>query len=420
MKPERLSKAFLLISAVFVIISGCYNPSKISYFNISSSYEEQSKNFDFKFIAYNFSENQVNIYCKFNTRGLLFIKHKTKNFFFAKYQIHYELYDVNEPKILLDSATLHYSDTTDFNQSVEIADSFPVMTNKPSNLILAYKFTDLNKNYDVNGFLNIDKTNEFSRNNFLLKDNENNPMVVNYVNKDQNFKLTLNNKNTGKLFVSYFKQEFPQAEPPYSINTSAKFNIVRDSLFELQLSEGTTEPMVLNDPGIYFFQTDTNQKEGFSVFRFYTNYPKVTTAFQMLNPLQYITTRQEFEDMANSKNLKLSIENFWLDKAGNSDRAKEIIRLFYNRVQDANTYFTSYKEGWKTDRGMIYLIMGPPLKVYRSAQNETWYFGEDRNMLSVVMTFNKTPDKFSDNDFTLERGVEYKDAWYNGVESWRK
>jgi GWxTD domain-containing protein len=415
----KVKKTYHLLF-IIAILSGCYNPSRISYFNISSSYEEQSKSFDFNFCAYNFSENQVNIYYKFNTSGLLFIKHKTRNFFFAKYQIRYELYDVNEPKILLDSATFRYMDSTDFNRPNEINVSFPVAVNKAANYIVAYQFTDLNKHYEVNGFLNIDKTNEFSRNNFLLKDEYDRPLVKNYVDNGQIFKVLLNNKQKEKLYVSYYKQEFPLAEPPYSINTYIDRKVVRDSLFVLDLFDGSTGTIVPNDPGMYFFQTDTNQKEGFTVFRFYANFPKVTTPVQMLKPLQYITTKQEFSDLVNSKNLKQSIENFWIDKSGNSDRAKEMIRRFYNRVQDANIYFTSYKEGWKTDRGMIYLIMGPPLRVYRSATNETWYFGEDRNMMSVTMIFNKTPGRFSDNDYIMDRGIEFKDAWYRGVETWRK
>jgi GWxTD domain-containing protein len=197
-------------------------------------------------------------------------------------------------------------------------------------------------------------------------------------------------------------------------------SIVRDSIFVIDLQNGSSGNLLLNDPGIYFFQTDTNQQNGFSVYRFYSNFPLVTTPIQMLGPLQYITTKQEFAEMVNSKNTKSAIDNFWVKMTGNIDRAQELIRLFYNRVQEANVLFTSYKEGWKTDRGMIYLVLGEPYRVYRSATNETWYYGEDRNMLSVTMVFEKSTSRFSDNDYTLDRGVEYKDTWYNGVESWRK
>ena len=40
------------------------------------------------------------------------------------------------------------------------------------------------------------------------------------------------------------------------------------------------------------------------------------------------------------------------------ERAKELIKNYYGRLQHANLFFTSYLEGWKTDRGMIFMIFG--------------------------------------------------------------
>ncbi len=420
MRSGKLHQTHLIFSIFLLIISGCYNPSKISFFNISSSYDDQAKNFNFSFCAYNFSVNQTKVFYKFNTAGLLFMKHKTKEYYFSKYQISYELYDLNEPKILLDSATFRYTDSTDFNSPREITDSFLVNTSKSANLVLAYQFTDLNKKYEVKGFLDIDRSNLYNRNNFMLTDVNHLPLVENYVNKGQELSLFCNDEQKEKLYVSYYKKDFPLAEPPYSMNVSNNSSITRDSLFVLTLKGGSASNIILNDPGIYFFQTDTNQTEGFSVFRFYNNFPLVTTPQQMLKPLRYITGKQEFADLTNSKNIKSAIDNFWIKNTGDKNRAQELIRLFYNRVQDANAYFTSYKEGWKTDRGMMYLVLGPPVSVYRSANNETWYYGEDRNMMSITVVFTKNTGKFSDNDYSLERNIECKDAWYRGVESWRK
>jgi GWxTD domain-containing protein len=348
------------------------------------------------------------------------MKHKTKDYYFSKYQISYELYDLKEPKILIDSATFRYTDSTDFNSPRDITDSFVVNINKSANLVLAYQFADLNKKYEVKGFLDIDRSNLNNRNNFLLTDENHFPLVENYVNKGQKFSLFCNDEQKERLFVSYYKQDFPLAEPPYSMNGSNNSSITRDSLFVLTLQGRSPGNIILNDPGIYFFQTDTIQTDGFSVFRFYNNFPLVTTPQQMLKPLRYITSKQEFADLTNSKNTKSAIDNFWIKNTGDINRAQELIRLFYNRVQDANAYFTSYKEGWKTDRGMMYLVLGPPVSVYRSANNETWYYGEDRNMLSITVVFTKNYGRFSDNDYSLERSIECKDAWYKGVETWRK
>ena len=57
------------------------------------------------------------------------------------------------------------------------------------------------------------------------------------------------------------------------------------------------------------------------------------------------------------------------------EQAKELIRIYYNRVFFSNYYFTSDREGWKTDSGMIFIVYGPPNTFYKSEDEEKWgYF----------------------------------------------
>ena len=62
---------------------------------------------------------------------------------------------------------------------------------------------------------------------------------------------------------------------------------------------------------------------------------------------------------------KVALDDFWIKCGGNIDKARELIRIYYTRVFYSNYYFTSYKEGWRSERGMIYIIYGPPDKVYK-------------------------------------------------------
>ena len=141
----------------------------------------------------------------------------------------------------------------------------------------------------------------------------------------------------------------------------------------------------------------------------------------MVPPLRFITSKQEFEEISTSANSKAAIEKFWLNCTGSQDRAKEIIRKYYNRVKDANLFFTSYLEGWKTDRGMIYLVFGAPNVIYRTERSETWIYGEESNALnSLRFSFLKVNNPFSDNDFTLERSTLYQQKWTDAVDIWRQ
>ena len=124
--------------------------------------------------------------------------------------------------------------------------------------------------------------------------------------------------------------------------------------------------------------------------------------------------------MSVMENKKDAIDNSWLKITGNPDRGKSIIKKYYSRVQSANKHFASYIDGWKTDRGMIYIVYGPPDVVYRGSAMESWTYGEEGNLISLNFTFLKTPNPISDNDFVLDRSPIYKNSWYLAVDAWRQ
>ena len=83
-------------------------------------------------------------------------------------------------------------------------------------------------------------------------------------------------------------------------------------------------------------------------------------------------------------------------------------------------YYTSHKEGWKTDRGLVYTIFGQPSNIYKTPNEEKWSYGLSNSNLEFNFKFTKKRNPLSDNDFTLERDVNMKDIWQKAVETWRK
>jgi len=141
---------------------------------------------------------------------------------------------------------------------------------------------------------------------------------------------------------------------------------------------------------------------------------------QLIEPLRYINTRKEFDDLFGNQNKKLALDKFWMGMGGNQERSRELIRRYYNRVLNANTYFSSHMEGWKTDRGLIFIIFGPPNVVYKSDNGESWTYGESGAMLSLNFNFTRVNNPFTDNDFDLERAPLYETSWYRAVDIWRQ
>jgi len=93
-----------------------------------------------------------------------------------------------------------------------------------------------------------------------------------------------------------------------------------------------------------------------------------------------------------------------------------VIRKYFRSGELANNFFGSYKEGWKTDMGMTYIIFGPPDEVYRTGNTEIWTY---KNMKSRLI-FNRAPSIYSPDNFVLQRDKRLMEPWYYTIDMWRK
>jgi len=218
--------------------------------------------------------------------------------------------------------------------------------------------------------------------------------------------------------VRYYLRQFPLPPPPFSNFNPPPFQYEADSIFELSASADFSV-FRARKMGFYHVQKDESQKDGFTVFAFSEHFPKVVNTEQMFESLRYITTEWEYREIKQSKDLKKELEKFWVNCAGNREKAGELINIYYNRVEEANRFFTSYVEGWKTDRGLIHIVYGKPNIIYQSPTAETWIYGEDKNMMSLTFVFVKVINPFTDNDYRLSRDENFKASWYRSIESWR-
>jgi len=133
---------------------------------------------------------------------------------------------------------------------------------------------------------------------------------------------------------------------------------------------------------------------------------------QWLNLVDYIITPDErkiFMQLANDRDREAFVTIFWNQRDPNRDTPEnEFKDEHIKRFQYANHYygFTSPGPGWKTDRGRIHILLGPP--VYRNEVSssqlypiEIWdYYGEPGKGLPTMfnVVFFK---KGGAGDFTL-------------------
>jgi len=220
--------------------------------------------------------------------------------------------------------------------------------------------------------------------------------------------------DASEWIVSYYDDDFPAAAPAFSegqARVSRGMSI--DSVFVVAGGENVDFPR----KGLYLIQKDTTSLEGFC-FRVEEDYPQYSLLVNLPGPLIYITTRREFERLETSRGYKKAFDRAILSITADIDRARILMRNYFRRVELANRYFTSYKEGWKTDRGMIYIVFGRPTEVFKFNDREVWNYKTDQ--FDIRFTFSKSSSLFDPDNYVLIREKKHEDTWYEVVDLWRK
>jgi GWxTD domain-containing protein len=210
----------------------------------------------------------------------------------------------------------------------------------------------------------------------------------------------------------------PLPRPSFAEGKNKELPAKPDSLWILPFKKGLN--YTLNYEGVYQFKLDSSRAEGLTIFNFGITYPKIQEVNQLIEPLAYLTTTPEYDALKKATNQKLAVDNFWIDKAGNVDKARELIKVYYNRVFFSNFFFTSYKPGWKTDRGMIFIIYGPPQQVKVTPTQEKWIYFKNNFSTMVTFTFDYVPSYYTHDNYILQRSDAYDSYWRQAVDSWRK
>jgi GWxTD domain-containing protein len=414
-----ISLAVFIAAVIFIFNMTSCNPGyKISNQNLSSLYNHEDNFLHPHFVVYHFREDSSKLFVKIFSNELLYKKNDTLQNG-AQVTIAYRLYNDFDSKLIIDSASAVFNDFNENNVSGFLIHAIHFKTPLAANYILEVETKDNYRQQSVKSYIQVEKSGKQSAQRFLVKPaNQNVPFFRNHVSADETFNILTEDPQPRKMFVRCYFREFPLAPPPFAEWVPIKFQYAADSVYTIEISPSTN--IQLTKKGFYHFQYDTTTKQGLTIFLWDDDFPKITDASQLIEALRYLTTKKEYDDLLIAKEKKASVDKYWLDLSGNEERGKVLIRKYYTRIQDANRLFTSYLEGWKTDRGMIYTIYGPPTTVYKSLTSEDWTYGNFNTINSVTFTFEKIYNPFSDNDYILRRSPAYETPWYRGVDRWRQ
>jgi GWxTD domain-containing protein len=185
----------------------------------------------------------------------------------------------------------------------------------------------------------------------------------------------------------------------------------------------------LPDRGNYRFEVRTEGADAEELFKARDfsikseNYPAIKNPRELAEPLAYLMGRRDYErlmEIEDPDSLKEAIDRFWLENVGSMNRARSVISLYYERVEQANKQFSNFKEGWKTDQGMIMALFGSPDAVFSDGEIEEWIYERRGTMSRIKFNFTKVKNIFTNNHYELVRNPSYDREWYRTVDQWRK
>ena len=390
-----------------VYLASLYNPSQLSLHPEYSIFHE--------------NDNHSILYIRAYPSELRFDEANEESEYRALLSFRYKLIvlDDGQEGEVVDSANITYKlGARDKDKSAFFASvTLPIGAGKK--YLLKMEAKDLNRGSIGLEYLYLDKTNVFNSQNFkVVSLYSGYPKFMRFFLPGERFNIRYRDRSMDSIYVDFFKISSDLPRPPITASTDYTMNYTPDTSFVFPLVD--TAHYNLQQKGMYFVRIDEKRTEGLSLFNFGGSFPQIKTSEELMEPLFYLATLAEYRDLRNEENQKLAVDNYWLKIGGSIEKSKELIRIYYNRVVYSNLYFTSNKEGWKTDQGMIFILFGPPSRIRMTGSGERWYYFSKRRSSPLEFRFERKTDAFSDQNMQWVKTTDSQMFWNDAVRSWRK
>lgn len=331
-------------------------------------------------------------------------------------------------EILADSLRFSYSFTNDLDQptdnlkavslkNFELSQSanrkmyaFEPNNNTFKFLILRVGYSPKKKHFTY--LINLEKVAGF----FVSKTELTIPILDGYSAKNTPLKLARLETSTIDLEVDFYSTRFSASLPPMANLSPENPFAAADTSFTLM----SNAQLETNKKGTYRF-TEIGNKKAVSHFRIASStYPQLATIDEIIEASIFLFTKKEKDKLTSSTTPKKDYDAFWLENTNSSEQAGRMISAYFMRVKEANKLFSTYKEGWKTDMGMIYIIFGRPDNVFKSNEKVEWVYKKTYELPSLYFSFSLKQDKLDTEQFELERNMNYQNTWFRAIDLWRK
>ncbi|HQU99770.1 MAG: GWxTD domain-containing protein [Bacteroidia bacterium] len=364
-----------------------------------------------QFCLYQYSTDSLMLWLQLNNDGL---QYENDSMPVALVNVNLFVLEKAQSKKYLDQDAIHFKViATDENYT-----TVKMFFAKPAiqQFVIKLEVVDVQAKNKTVQFRQFNQTGLITEISMLATQNNGLPYFGNWVKTTDSVNVFASTVPMQKAWMRYFKFNNELPLPPHVTVSQNTFSYIADSAVEVNYTQQT---FVLNKPGLYHFQADTMQKNGFTLMSFDSDFPNINRTQDMLPPLRYLTTNAEFEKMQQAENKTTAMQEFWTKCAGDKMKSRKLIEAYYYNVQYANLNFTSYIAGWQTDRGLIYIIMGPPDAIDYNEKTIVWSYNLNFGQ-NLFFEFIKMNNPFSQNDYMLQRAADFETPWYQAVNKWRQ
>lgn len=427
---QRLIRLIIIFILVYIVALSCKTVElPIDSKDVSYLYNPIKNSINPSYNIINPTENQSVLSIRFFASELFFSEANPQVIPTAMILITIKLFDISQGRMLADTANIDLNIIKEEGKTEYIYRT-PLKVKPGIEYLAEVKILDKLRAKVIQSFVSFNTISDKNRYNFRVVDHfQKNELFDPVLKVDEFINMVYLKGPVDSLYISYFKPYRVNPDPPSMVLPEKTIDYGPDTTIAIQYSD--TLPIMFPKNGIYLCKVGRESEEGYTLFNFGATYPEMTLPGAMIDPLAYLASEAEMNEMLISPKPKVALDEFWIKCGGNVEKARELIRIYYTRVLYANYYFTSYKEGWRTERGMIYIIYGPPDKIYKTSEGESWGYRKPEVKSSwgyrytvkedyLFFNFKKKKNILTDNDYFLSRSESVITLWDKAVQNWRK
>lgn len=360
---------------------------------------------------HHFSNDTSTVLFKINTSNLLYARTSKNNGFEAQLLLEIKVINLKSGNEIYLDSTL-YTDTEQSNDLNLLFGKVNVPISSNTEIELRCRYTDLNRKQEEIFRNRIIKTEQTVNNSALLLLPNGLPLIsrVNEGMGEYSFETNANKGVKIRVYSETLALPTSPSERMYDIAEKIQFS---------QIDESNNLLLTEDNAGLYKIGNSDNLSEHFTFLHRPKGFP-VPSDFRELNfSTSYFQNQEEMMSLLQQEDQRNAFEDFWLKKCGTKEKAKNVMQAYYERMEIANINFSSYTDGWRTDRGMVFMILGPPARVFNQKDTEIWVYGRESNVNNLNFAFERKYSNKIGVYYQLQRHNGYRQVWSIALNTWR-